>query len=432
VARVTRTVIVRSVKLPRRVFRVFVELEGMYRNIVEQLVVYAVGSNVRSFARLKALRYGEVRGLYPHLPSHYAYTACQDASARAKSFLRLKRLGLAGKEYPEIRGVSIWLDDHLWKPDGYTSLRIATHKGWIAVEFEPHRQFWRYVNRGWRPASEARVRLDKRSGQLVICLAFVKDVEEYEPRGFVPVDVNENSVSALIDGAAYLLETNTRGIVLGYYYRRRRIQEKYDALYGVRSRAKRRVLRKLEEKRRKDDIRWKIANMVVRAAYEKQYAIVLESLGKRVNEKMVEKVRDKQLRHRLFQASLRGVQRAVEEKAEEYGVPLLYVDPRNTSKVCPVHSALIVYGNGSRVGRCSRGGELWHRDVVACWNLLVRARPGDGSNAPSLGGFDVDGSPVPLGSTATHDPTGIARPLWARWKSLEATLNNPKVHEMTL
>jgi hypothetical protein len=35
-------------------------------------------------------------------------------------------------------------------------------------------------------------------------------------------------------------------------------------------------------------------------------------------------------------------------------------------------------------------------------------RLGDGSNAPSLGGLRVDGSPVPLGSTATHDPTGIS------------------------
>ena len=48
-------------------------------------------------------------------------------------------------------------------------------------------------------------------------------------------------------------------------------------------------------------------------------------------------------------------------------------------------------------------------------------RPGDGSNAPSLGGHNLDGSPVPLGSTATHDPIGIPKSLWARWKSLPQT-----------
>jgi hypothetical protein len=42
VSEVTRTVVVRSTPLPRKVFRVFIELEGMYRNMVEQLVLYAV------------------------------------------------------------------------------------------------------------------------------------------------------------------------------------------------------------------------------------------------------------------------------------------------------------------------------------------------------------------------------------------------------
>ena len=45
--RVTRTFIVRSIRLSRKVFRVFVELEGMYRNMVEQLVLYAVRSKVK-------------------------------------------------------------------------------------------------------------------------------------------------------------------------------------------------------------------------------------------------------------------------------------------------------------------------------------------------------------------------------------------------
>jgi hypothetical protein len=47
----------------------------------------------------------------------------------------------------------------------------------------------------------------------------------------------------------------------------------------------------------------------------------------------------------------------------------------------------------------------------------------------------VDGSPVPLGSTATSEPIEIPRSLWGRWKSLDATglknlwikkQNNPK------
>ncbi len=430
--RVARTVIVKSVKLSRKLFRVFVELEGMYRNMVEQLTMYAVRNGVRSFTRLKALKYREMRSLYPQLPSHYVYTACQDASTRAKSFLRLKKLGLAEREYPEVRRVSIWLDDHLWKPNEYTSIRIVTHRGWMNIEFMAHKQYWRYINCGWRLASEARIKLDRRNRQLIIYLTFVKEVEEYEPKGYLSVDVNENNVTILVDGIAYLFETNIERTVLGYYYRRKRIQEKYDKHYGVKSRIKRKVMRKLKERKKKNDTKWKIANIIVRTAYEKQYAIVLEKLGKKPASNMIKRIRDKQLRHRIFQASFRGIQKAIEEKAREYGIPIVYVNPRNTSRLCPIHNAPIVYNNGSRVGRCSRGGETWHRDVIACWNLLFKALRGDGSHAPSPVGPVLDVRLIPLASNATHEPTGIPKSLWARWKSLEATLNDPKMYGMTL
>ncbi len=413
--RVVRIVIVRSIKLTRRIFGVFVELEGMYRNMVKQLVIYAVRNSIRSFTRLKALKYREMRGLYPQLPSHYVYTACQDASTRVRSFLRLKKLGLAESDYPEVRKVSIWLDNHLWKPNGLTSIKVVTHKGWITVDFEPHKQYWKYINCGWKLASETKVKLDKRSRQLVIYLSFIKEVEEYKPRGYIPVDVNENNVTVLVDNLTFLFETNTEKLVLGYYYRRKRIQEKYDKLYGKKSRIKRKAVRKLKERKKKLDIKWKIANIIVKTAYEKQYAIVLEKLGKHVANNMIKRIKDKQLRHRIFQASFRGIQRAIEEKAREYGVPVIYVNPRNTSKLCPIHNAPITYSNGSRIGKCSKGGEFWHRDAVACWNLLFKALRGDGSHAPNSAGSNVDVSPMPLETNATHDPIGIPKSLWARW-----------------
>ena len=303
---------------------------------------------------------------------------------------------------------------------GSTSIEIATHRGWIAVGLEPHKQYWRYVNSGWRLAPGARVKLDKRNRRLIVYLVFKKSVEVYRPRGFVSVDVNENHVAVLVDGEVYLFETGFRDMVLGYYYRRKRIQEKYDKLYGVNCRAKRKIFRRLKERRKKSDLKWKLANIVIRVARERQYAVVLEELGEEPAREMINHVEDDQLRHRIYQASFKGVQRAIEEKAREHGIPVVHVDPRNTSRMCPVHNAEIIYSNGSRVGRCSRGGELWHRDVVACYNLPLRARLGDGGDVPSPGGLNLDGSPVPLGSTAAHDPMLIAREAWARWKSLDA------------
>jgi IS605 OrfB family transposase len=431
VARVARTIVVETPPIPRRLFRVFVEVEGMYRNMVEQLTLYAVREGVSSFTKLKALKYRELRNLYPQLPSHYAYTACQDASARAKSFLRLKKRGLTEKALPEVNTVSIWLDDHLWKTNGLTSIKVATHKGWVPLEVVPHKQYWKYVNSGWRLAPEAKIKLNKRSRKLLVYLTFAKEVGEYKPRGYVSVDVNEENVTVLLDGVALLFETNVKKVVLGYYYRRKRVQERYDAVYGTNSSRKKRILRKLKEKEKKDDARWKIANIIVREASKRGYAIVMERLGRRPGEKMVSRIRDRQLRHRIFQAAFRGMQKAIEEKAREHGLPVVYVNPRNTSRLCPIHCSEIAYENGSRIGRCAKGGEAWHRDVVAVWNLL-KIRLGDGSTAPSLCGSPLDGSLVPLGSTATHEPTAIARDLWARWKSLDATKNLYKMIGMNI
>ena len=42
----------------------------------------------------------------------------------------------------------------------------------------------------------------------------------------------------------------------------------------------------------------------------------------------------------------------------------------------------------------------------------------EGSARKGFGVSSIDGSPMPLGSTATHEPIEIPRSLWGRWKSL--------------
>jgi hypothetical protein len=98
------------------------------------------------------------------------------------------------------------------------------------------------------------------------------------------------------------------------------------------------------------------------------------------------------------------------------------VDPRNTSKICPIHNAPIEYGE-DRIGICSKGDERWHREVVALINLYLKALEAlyEGYAQKGFGvlGIALDGSPMPLGSTATYEPIEIPRSLWGRWKSLD-------------
>ena len=118
---------------------------------------------------------------------------------------------------------------------------------------------------------------------------------------------------------------------------------------------------------------------------------------------------------------MKGELNAIIDKAREYGVPVLMVDPRNKSKICPIHKAIIEYGE-DRIGICSKGGERWHREVVALINIYFKALEALDEGIAQKGWvliLDLDGSPVLLDSTATSEPIEIPRSLWWMWKSLD-------------
>jgi len=419
---VIRTVVVPSMRLGFRTFRALAEVEQEYLQVLRELVDFAYTNGIKSYIRLITEKYHEMRSKHPDLPSMYAVTACRDATARVKSFLTKKRRGEARTDRPQVRNVSVWLHATLWKLEGRTAVRVATKRGWVTVELKPHKHFWRYVNGGWTMSSEARFKLDHKRRVAYFYFIFRKEVKPYQPRGYLSVDVNENNVTLLVDGVAYLLETDVKKIVLSYAERRRRVQEQLAAGLIDERQMERAMAKLRREGRKKRDIRRKIANIVVKLAHQRGYAIVLERLGKNPGRGMIKDIKDPELRHRIYQAAFKGMQRAIEEKAREWGVPVIYVDPRNTSKMCPIHGAKIRYGKKTRRGRCPAGGEVWHRDMAAVWNLLLRAR-GGGSSAPSPGPLGDVKAPIHGGSvapapTAAHDPTRLKRAVWARRKPL--------------
>jgi len=53
----------------------------------------------------------------------------------------------------------------------------------------------------------------------------------------------------------------------------------------------------------------------------------------------------------------------------------------------------------------------------------LEALGGDGSDAPSHPRLELDGSSVPLGSTATHEAIQIPVSVWVRWKSLDTAVH---------
>jgi IS605 OrfB family transposase len=155
---------------------------------------------------------------------------------------------------------------------------------------------------------------------------------------------------------------------MGYSYKKESIQRRN----GSGSREARKAMKKLKEGKKKRDYRMKTANMIVKDALRMRGVIVIERISEDNIRVMISRYRNRQLRHRIYQSALKGELNAIIDKAREYGVPVLMVDPRNTSKICPIHNALIEYGE-DRIGVCSKGGERWHREVAALINIYLKA-----------------------------------------------------------
>ncbi|BCU69682.1 RNA-guided endonuclease InsQ/TnpB family protein [Stygiolobus caldivivus] len=408
-----RTVKLR-VKVSYETYKKLKEVEEEYTEILGDAIEYGLWNNTTSFTKIKAGIYKAERERHKGLPSHYIYTACEDASERLDSFEKMKKRGRAYTDKPTIRRVTVHLDDHVWK-FSLDKITIVTKHGRVSLSPLFPKIFWRYYNSGWSVASEARFKLLK-GNVIELYIVFKKDEPKpYTPQGYIPVDLNENAISLLVHGKPVLLETMTKKTTLGYEYRRRKITTGK----STKDRETRRKLRKLRERDKKVDVRRKLARLVVMEAFESRSVIILEDLPKRAPEHMVKDVRDSQLRLRIYRSAFSSMKNAIIEKAREFGVPVILVNPAYTSSTCPVHGCNVLYPpNGStalRVGRCEKGGELWHRDVVALYNLLKRAG---------------HVSPVPLGSKEPHDPPTVKLGRWLRAKPLHSIMNEDKMIEM--
>jgi hypothetical protein len=192
---------------------------------------------------------------------------------------------------PRINSVSLWLvDDHVWKPVNptkiningfenifFTSAAINTHRGWVHLDLEPSKEFYKLLARGFKPTSHAKIKLDRKNRRAIFHLSLEKEVEIYRPGNIKPVDVNENSVATLYEAFAVILETDLAKTTLGYSYRKESIQRRN----GSGSREARKAMKKLKEQKKKD-YRTKKANMIVRDAMRMRGVIVIlrESPGK--------------------------------------------------------------------------------------------------------------------------------------------------------
>jgi len=426
------------------------EISRAYREMLVELVGYAV----RYKASLKTLHrmfYNKYRSKYPWLPTRVVKGCIRDALRIARSFRRSKTrqytweiareiigfLGLnprrkrdrkAIKELwdviyktarkialyqlereikaglrPEIKNITIhYSDPQDWRlEDGV--IKVRTHRGWVELHYRGDKQLWGYLYGGWELSKELRIKVS--GGRITAYLAFKRIAEvSYDPDNIVAVDINEDNVTVAVFVKGVLvgfvrIETGLGRIAIAYSERRKRISRGR----STSDRAVKKALKRLREKERKEDIVYKTARVIEDLAVRHNARVVIGDVYKD-KDKILDRVSDDRMRHRIAQWSASKLARILKQKPVH--VESIYEgdtsrrDPFDQSKELSYAPAVIRVARVSgglrvrvirirlRLARLSNGWVL-DRDMVGALNIGLRA-------------LASDGSPMALGSTEPH------------------------------
>ena len=211
------------------------------------------------------------------------------------------------------------------------------------------------------------VHLKYSSGVLYASIAFEVRYRPYTPRGAVALDVNLRH-TVVYDGSS-VNRYRTRFIdALSKRARAEEIQKKYPKRWRYSERALNRI-RFLYRRARNIIIDWsrKIAKVVVLKTKKHNYAIVLEDL-EHLHVNITKNERN--AIWKLSMLAYRKLQGAIISKAIEHSVPIVFVNPRNTSSVCPRCGSKLIYTY--RLAICRKCRFVSDRDTVGAMNIWLR------------------------------------------------------------
>jgi len=220
-----------------------------------------------------------------------------------------------------------------------------------------------------------------RNGKIYVSIVFEVEYKPYFPLGAIGLDVNLVKL-VYYDDRKVRREDTPFVKALSLRAKAEEIQRKYPK----RCRYNKRILNRVKSLHRKaknivTDGSRKFAKRLVLFALKKRHAITLEELTG-----LIEELRsmNKQNRWKTLYLDYRTLQNAIVIKAIEYNVPVIFIDPRGTSKLCyRCGTELVFHG---RLGICPRCGFIADRDKNAAMNIREKMWESLGSllNAPAV------------------------------------------------
>jgi putative transposase len=285
---------------------------------------------------------------------------------------------------PTLRKLSARLD--------YQDARVELDKGvvkiiirdrWYTLKLKHRRE---YIER-FRDLRWKEIHVKYENSRLYVSIVFEFRYEPYVPKGIIALDINLRRVTAY-DGSE-VRRFRTRFVdALSKRKRAEELQRKYPERWKYSEE----ILSRIKELHRKArsivvDWCWKLAKQVVQKALIKGCAIALENL-----EGLKENANSKsdEVAWKFTMFAYRRLQHSIISKALEYGVPIIVVNPRNTSSTCPRCGEKLLYIH--RLTICRKCGFKADRDSVGVMNIWFRTLqayagvPGSPQRAPAVKG----------------------------------------------
>jgi putative transposase len=259
-------------------------------------------------------------------------------------------------------------------------VKVILRNNWYTLRLKHGEYIDKFRGLRWK---EVHVKYE--NNNLFVSIIFEFKYEPYMPRGIIALDINLKTI-VTYDGYD-IGRRKTRFIdALSKRKRAEEIQRKYPRRWRYNEKILNRI-RKLHRKSRNIVVYWcwKFANQIVMKASKKGYAIALENLNglkENVNKK------NNVVAWEFTMFAYRRLQHAIITKAIEYGVPVIIVNPRSTSRTCPICGHKLTYIH--RLAVCEKCGFIADRDAVGAMNIWLKAlrayagTPGSPLRAPPM------------------------------------------------
>jgi len=335
-----------------------------FRLAVNNAIRAGLLARVTSRNALNRLAYKDFREQHPRMYAKHLVSAFEVAGSILKNHRRRIRKGVTCR-IPYVKRLLMKAENQAYKLDRKSGVIDLPIRAGCHVELRPivSQYHQKYLDDMSLSLGSLTLLPDR------VIVTFRKDAPKpYPPDSIISLDTNERSLDGVfVEGdVAKAIKADFSDIAIiqqRHHHRRNRLQKKkaHDR------RTSRNLCRRegAREHHRIDHRLHQVADSVLKFAEERRSTIILEDL------KGFKSKRSKELNRRLSMWPRRKLHQIIEYKAQWKGIPVIKVDPRNSSRTCPICGRI----QDSRMGaefKCECG---WHMDrhINASINLLQTA-----------------------------------------------------------